>query len=322
MKHNRLRLILIIEAIICIIFAFSMESLEYSFISIMAFPFEQIGAGLRMLSLSGASSNIAAISIYIAFCIIPIIYLIIRRRKNKAHIEDGLLVLISLILFVVIYMMINPADIARHFGAVEMISANKAFIGAVVYSVIAGYIIIRVLRKFLQCGTDVILRYLKILLGVVCVALIYGIFGSGLIGLQDSFKLLAAGNTGAGGELFLSYVFLVIQYLVAILPYALNIVIIFLGFGLADALEKDLYSEEVTISAQRISKVCRTAVLVIMLSQIVVNVFQLALGSLIRASHYTLNIPLLSVVFMLVIMLFAKYFEQAKALKSDNDSII
>ena len=59
-----------------------------------------------------------------------------------------------------------------------------------------------------------------------------------------------------------------------------------------------------------------------MLSQIGVNVLQLALGSLIRSSHYTLSIPLLSVVFVLAAMLLAHYFEQARRLKDDNDMFI
>ncbi|MGI6049798.1 MAG: hypothetical protein ACOYEI_03045 [Acetivibrionales bacterium] len=340
MKRNNLRIFLIIEAVICTILAFMMENPADSFITIMSFPFAQIGEGLRALSLSGISGNIAAIVIYAALCILPVIYLIIRKRKGRAHIEDGLLVIISLLLFVVIYMMINPVDIAIHFGNAVFMDSYKGFMGAAVYSVIAGYIIIRVLRQFLQCGTDDMLRYLKILLSVVCAFLIYRIFASGLSGLKQSFSLLAAQNTDGGGftetlpldslfaaensegGLFLSYVFLAIQYLVDILPYAFNIIIIFTTLALLDALEKDSYSQEVTTWAQKTGGVCRIAILAIMLSQIVVNILQLALGSLIRSSYYTLNIPLLSVIFMLVVMLFAKYFEKARELKNENDSII
>lgn len=55
MKRNNLRIFLIIEAVICTILAFMMENPADSFITIMSFPFAQIGEGLRALSLSGIS---------------------------------------------------------------------------------------------------------------------------------------------------------------------------------------------------------------------------------------------------------------------------
>ena len=140
--------------------------------------------------------------------------------------------------------------------------------------------------------------------------------------LLSSMKQLIADNTGLNQSLFLSKLFLVLQYLVDILPFALELIIIFSGIKLINALEKDPYGEDVIISAGKTGNTCRNAVAAIMLSQITINILQFALGSQVRSSHFTLFVPLLSVVFILAVMLFVGYFEQAKRLKEDNELFI
>ena len=289
----------------------------------MAFPFEQIGMGLRSLSVSGTEGNIAALAAYSVLCLLPMLYLLIRTLKKRVRLEDGLLVLLSAVLFAVLYWMINPAYLARHFGSAELADANKALSGIVVYSVLTGYVILRAMRAFTQSGTGSMLRYLRILLGVLCVVFVYAIFGSGLSGLTAAMKQLAEANSALdGSQLLPSYIFLVVQYLVSVLPHILSVVVIFYGFELTKALEENQYGEAVVSSAQKISRICRMSVVAIMISQIAANTLQLVLGTIVRSSHYTLSIPLLSVVFVLAALLLAKYFEQARQLKDDNDSII
>ena len=322
MKRN-LSIILMLEILICVILLISSQSWNGAFADAMAFPFEQIGIGLRSLSISGAVGNIAAIAVYSVLCLLPVVYLLIRFLKKQMRLEDGLLILLSAVLFAALYWMINPAYLARHFGSAELADANKALSGIVVYSVLTGYIILRAMRTFTQSETSSMLRYLRILLGVICVIFVYAIFGFGLSGLLAAMKQLAEANTALDGhQLLPSYIFLVVQYLVSVLPHILSVVVIFYGFDLTKALEENQYGKAVVSSAQKISRICRVSVVAIMLSQITANALQLALGAIVHSSHYTLSIPLLSAVFVLAALLLAKYFEQARQLKDDNDSII
>lgn len=322
MKPKNLCLIFSAEAVVCAVVASLSLSGGDLVAGIMAFPFEQIGNLLRALSLSGTVGNIAAVIVYCALCLAPAVYLAVRVKKRAARAEDGLLALLSVLLFVSLYMMINPADIARHFGAGELAPFNKVMLGATLYSTAVGYVLLRVLRVFAKSGADSMLRHLKLLLCLVCAVLVYAISGAGTVRLINAFAQLEAGNTGAGNELSLSYAFIVLQFIVDYLPYALNIVIVFSGMGLIEALTQGQYGDNVVPSAKRTARLCRIAVVVIMLSQIAVNALQLALGSLVRASHYSLSIPLLPTVFVLAAMLLAHYFEQSRALKDDSDMII
>ena len=146
-------------------------------------------------------------------------------------------------------------------------------------------------------------------------------FRVGLKSLSGSFGLCSR-NTDSGQALYLSYVFIILQHLIDILPYALNIVIIFSGLNLIDELIIDPYSMKVTLTAQKTGGICRISVIVIMLSQIALNILQLMLGAYIRSIHYTFNVPLLSIAFMLSVMLLTRYFIQGRELKHDVDSII
>ena len=322
MKRN-LSIILMLEALLCVGLLISGKIREGIFAGVAAFPFEQIGTALRSLSVSGAAGNTVAIAAYCVLCLLPIMYLLFRVIKKRAKAEDCLLVLLSAVLFAVIYWMINPAYLARHFGLAELVSANRAISGISVYSILTGYVVLRAMRAFAKNATGSMLRYLRVLLGVLCAVFIYTIFASQLSGLIAAMQKLTETNTALeGSQLMPSYIFLVIQYIVSALPHALSIVIAIEGFDLIKALEENQYGEAVVSSAQKISRICRGSVVAIMLSQISANILQLALGAIVHSSYYTLSIPLLSIIFVLAALLLAKYFEQARQLKDDNDSII
>ena len=71
MKERHLFTLLSVEAAACVLFCILQRSLSGLFSTLIAFPFEQIGAGLRILSLSGAVGNVIAIILYMLLGLIP-----------------------------------------------------------------------------------------------------------------------------------------------------------------------------------------------------------------------------------------------------------
>lgn len=318
MTKTNLIKILVLEAILGVIFCILGATVENSFTSIFAFPFEQIGYVLRFLSLHSSLGNIVAIIIYTLISLSPFLVIL---KKHKFESKDCLLVLLSILLFITLYMMINPSIMASHFGSVEILPLAKTMFGISIYTVVFGYIIFTILNKIDLSTTDSMSKILNILLVIVCATLGLNIFWIELSSLIKNFETLQLGNTDYQ-NLNLSYAFLVLQYLVDILPSILNIVIIVYGYGIIDALQNNIYSNEVSINAQKTVSICRKSIIVIITSQIVINILQLLLGDSVRASNYTLQIPLISIVFVLVVMLISKYFEEARKVKEDNDMII
>lgn len=310
------------EAVLFIFLCLSKVFSASAFPAIMAFPFESIGLGLRMLSLSGAFGNLAAIVLYTGLSLVPLGVLYILNRKGRLRGEDTLLVLLSMVLFAVLYLMVNPGDITSLFGTAMGAGFGKAALGGMVYSVLAGYLVLRVLRQFFDSGTGKLQRYLGIMMHVLNAIFIFAIFGSGFSGLLDAWESLRAGNQGNEELLGLSYVFLVIQYLVSVIPLVMNIVIVMAAGRLISDVREDRYSEASIASVSRLSCYCRNALVITILSQILFNILQLLFARHLMVMNSQVSIPVLSVVFVLAILLISRFLSESKQLKDDNDMII
>ena len=317
-----LKFILAAEIIACLLVLLIGRSTENSLTLLAAFPWVQIGLALRFLSISGPMGNAVAIIIYLSLGLLPAGFLACRVYGKRAEAADGLLLLLSALLFIVLYLMVNPVYLARHFGVSGLLEVQEAFLGLVLYSLLTGYLLLRGMRILDRGVAGSVPQYLKILLAVIAVLLVYGICGPGLAGLLGSFEKLRQGNTFPGQSLGLSYLFLVLQYLVGILPAALGVVILFSSLEIIDFLREDPFGAAVFKAVLKTGRICRHSVAVILLSQIGTNLLQLALGSKVLASHYTLSIPLMPIVLMLVALLLANYFEKVKKLKEDHDMFI
>ena len=84
------------------------------------------------------------------------------------------------------------------------------------------------------------------------VVLVYGIFGQELGGLLQNLETVQKGNTGielSDGFFTFSnftptYVFLFLHFAVRILPYVLDIIVVFLARRLLAAMKEELYQKE------------------------------------------------------------------------------
>ena len=98
MKERHLFTLLSVEAAACVLFCILQRSLSGLFSTLIAFPFEQIGAGLRVLSLSGAVGNVVAIILYMLLGLIPAgIWGFLHWRKKSEPLDIMLLVISAIL---------------------------------------------------------------------------------------------------------------------------------------------------------------------------------------------------------------------------------
>jgi hypothetical protein len=292
------------------------------FTAITAFPFKQIGIVLRKLSLSGGIGNVLSIALYIVISLVPLFVLFIFKKRRGLYLEDSLLVVLSAVLFAVIYLMINPGMIGNCLGIVTDQIIVKVLLGGVTYSVLFGYIILRILRFFFAADTNRLQKYLKALLCVLNILFVFLAFGVQFGNLLDSFKSLRIGNTGNESSLGMSYVFLVLQYIVNALPNVLNVLVVFAGLNLLNELASDRYSEATVDAATTVSRLCGLVLTVTVISNIGFNLLQLVFVKELRVVNGIVQIPLLSTAFMLATLLLSQYIRENKQLKDDNDMFI
>lgn len=318
MRHYLLPILLAAEAVLCLAVCGLQNFLSGALPALLGFPFAPIGQGLRALSLSGGPGNTAAIVLYVLLSLLPLGALALIRRRRKLAAEDGLLALLSPVLFAVLYFMINPGLL----GPVGQGAVGQAMLGGCVYSLLIGYLVLRVLRYFFRAETEKLHRCLSALLWALCFLLVYAAFGSGFEDYLSSVEALRAGNTGVYSGLALSEGFLFLRWLVSALPYVLDVLVIFALLGLLRERRKDRFSPEAVEAANTLSRRCGWALAVTVLSTAGMNLLQLCFYSRLRDVSGSVILPLSSVVLVLGALLLAHYAQEAKEMKDDNDLFI
>lgn len=326
MKRNRAVALLALEAALCVAFCLTKASLfaADAFSAALAFPFEQIGAGLRALSLSGRFGNTAALLIYLALGTLPVGFLFYAARRRRLRVEDGLLVLLSALLFAVLYLMANPGKIGVLFSLPGDIGVDmgKATLGIAAYSVLVGYAILRVLRLSFESDTNRLYRFFRVLLILLNALFVWAIFCVALGDMLDTFATLRAANAGTEAGLGMTYAFNVLKFLTDAAPYALDIATVFISMKLLYEMTADRYSEAAVAAAQKLSLWCAKALVAIVLTNIGFTVLQLAFAGVLRNIDSTLNLPVISILFVLAALLFARIAAENRSLKQDSDLII
>jgi len=263
-----------------------------------------------------------AIILYVAVSLLPIAALLVIRKKRNLSAEDGLLGLLSVVLFAVLYLMINPGYITMWAGGIVAPSIGKAIMGSMVYSVLLGYFILRVLRLFSDGGTEKLIRYMSVMLRLLNVLFVFIVFGACFSELLTSIAVLRAGNAGNEHLLGTSYVFLVLQFVVDALPYVFNVFVVFAALRLVDEMRSDRYSAETVAAAGRLSRFCAVALATTVLVNVGFNLLQLIFASSLFVMNSSVEFPVFSIIFLLAALLLTRLISESKQLKDDNDLFV
>lgn len=326
MRKKRFAYVLVAEAVICIIFYLLQMNHSATFSAAAAFPFEQIGLGLRALSLSGAAGNALAVFLYLFIALIPAGIWFFLRKRQKAYRVDGSLIFISILLFPVLYYMINPAL----FGS-NVPGTGKWILGCTFYSVLLGYLILRILKMYSCAGVPKLQSGLKLILCFLNIAFVYLSFGQRLGTMLQAVRKVQSDNAvpqlwfslfPSSSQLTPTFFFLVLHYIVNVLPYLLDIVTVFLAIDLLDALAFDRYSDRAVKAAENLSGFCVKALTATVIADIAFNLLQVMFHKQLYQLDVVIVIPVFSVVFVLAALLFARYIHEDQKLKNEHDLFI
>lgn len=326
MKQKRFFGLLIVEAVAFGLLCLLQIQVSGFFTAIAAFPFEQVGMGLRALSLAGGAGNAAAILLYILISLSPCACYIVLIKRGKEDKIDALLIVLSILLFIVNYYMINPG-----LFRVDVPGGGKMMLGSVFYSVFFGYIILRVLRLYAAADAARLQKGIRLLLYFMNLVFVYAICWQGVGNLLTSAMEVKNANSLSGMEaellfaipqLMPTYLFLGAQFLVNALPYLLDIAIVFLAMRALEALEDDRYSDRAVAAVKKLAGFCVKALAATIAADMIFNVLQLLFGAQLFQINITVAIPIASVIFVLVVLLLARYIQEDQKLKQDNDLFI
>lgn len=291
---------------------------------IFAFPFEQVGKGLRVLSLSGMIGNVIAIVLYIFVSIIPFgIYLYMRIRKKEKKI-DLLLPLLSCFLFEMLYFMINPGLMPE-----VLAGTGKGLWGGTFYSFLVGYLILRVT---IGVKKDIVSlqKSLRIVLYSIMILFAWSVLAEVFLSLPASIEAVKRMNTAVGDPfsgysgpgLLMTYVFLILKSLITALPNGLCAVIVFFCIKTLNVLLEERYCEKADEFVKKVASLCKKSLVLVLVASMGFNFMQLLFSSQLYHINLEINIPIFTILFLLTIHMMASYIEENRKLKEDNELFI
>ena len=314
MKRKQLFILLGIEFAAFLALVLLTDEFPSLFSSLLSFPFEQIGTGLRALSLTGQIGNGLALAIWVGLSMLPLIPAWRHRKDKSKALENGSFYLLTGLLLFVLYGMANPAISYSFFPANDnnFLPVMKAMLGGTVWSVVVMLVIFRLLRLFRTGDTNQLLGYLRNLLYALCVLF------TGVIALICGDILI---NSLANMQRGMDGVMTVMRFLVSALPYVLNIAITLSALTLLDTLLSEEQSS-VTTYAGRLSSLCGAALGITTASLVVFNVLQLVLSRWLSDIAVSVEIPIMSIAFVLAVLLASRLITENRRLREDNDLFI
>lgn len=291
--------------------------------ALLAFPFAQLGAGLRALSLAGGAGNALAWVLYGLLCLLPVGAALGLRRRGRGGRENGLLVVTGVLLVPVLYGMINPALLGGWFPAQLPTAMVQATCGAALWLCLLSWAVLRVLRALPRRSIGTLLGHLGGLLTVLAALVVAQTCGFALYDLLADLDALAQANTALSvRELRPTLAFRVLQYAVEALPAVLTVMLLHKAQALLTAARADRYGEQTVAAAERLAAFCRTAVAVPVLALLGFALVQLLCAPRLMNLQSDLTLPLGDVTLALAALVWARWMAEGQALKEENEGFI
>lgn len=309
---KRERNILLLTAALSLVLAFLPKTASGIF-GVLALPFVAAGWCLRTLSLSGGVGNVISIILYALICAVPLFFW----WRSKRRTEDFLLVLLSGVLAVVLYYMVNP-NLRQ--GIMQNEVGDAVFAGAV-WSTLMTWGLLKLLYTGAWDRERNVYRALRIFLLLCAASCLVDCFGTGTARIVHNLRLRQA-VTGSLDYTGLDMAFLVLTYLAAAVEKGLCAWVLYRGAALLEELERDPFGAGCVAAAERVSRSCRDCLTIMSLTALALNIAQILLTPLLQNISVSVSIPVLGVAVCFALLSVTKLLVRGKELKDDNDLFV
>ena len=313
MKRKKLVLLMIASALLIGALTLLSNLRPNILSSLLAFPLEPIVPVLKRIAKAGPAGNGLAVAGIAALVLIPAVIALCMRGNEKIPEAVSLLALACMIL-VAVYGTWNPAVFQNRIVKVPAEDFNylPMIFSLASWALFILFIVLRLIRLFRAGHREQLLRYLRLLLHILCAVIAAGIASTLISGVMTLVKGLPTTEDAA------LHAAKVIASLVISL---LEIIVCFRMLDMLDIAATD-EQEGLPEAASRLSRVCCTALSGIALSAALLHIFQIILLPSLTDVKSVLDIPLLQIVFVLVILLLSRLLIENKQLKDDNSMFI
>lgn len=332
MKRSQMKTLLLIEGAVCLTLTLALRLIEGAAFSFAAFPGSAAGQGLSMLAGTGRFGFALALTLYAFLVLLPLYALARIRARRDWKAEDTLLGLCSLA--------VAGALFPRGWVTYWSTSAETLFPRLawqwLLFALLAGWVVLRLLRRFSDGGTQELLKLFRVLLGLAAAYFVFVVFFAEFAGLLTAIDTLKAGNsafttdtvlpvatdvTGSKSLVF-SYVVLALRFAAESLPTLLAAATAYFAIGLLDTMEDGAFTQESAAYAPKLAAWCVKVLKLSVLLALAVNLLQAVCAPLILSTSISIPLPVLELCFVLAALLGARLIASNVALAADNDLFI
>ena len=283
------------------------------FFGILSLPFTALGWLLRTLSLSGAAGNAASIALYGLVCLAPVFFWM----RSKRRTEDRILLLLTPVLAVVLYYMVNPN--LRHY--VMRNHVGDAIYASSVWSTLMTWGVLKLLYGEEWGIERNIYKGLRIFLLLCSASCLIECFGNGTAQLvhtlRSQIQIMGQVNYGV-----MDIVFMALAFLVNALENGLAALVLYKGAKLLEELERDPFGAGCVEAAHAVSKTCRNGLGIICLTCLLLNLAQILLTPILHNISASLTVPVMGLAVCFAMLAVTKLLVRGKALKDESDLFV
>ena len=332
MKRSQMKTLLLIEGAVCLTLTLALRHIEGAAFSFAAFPGSAAGQGLSMLAGTGRFGFALALTLYAFLALLPLYALARIRARRDWKAEDTLLGLCSLA--------VAGALFPRGWVAYWSTSADTLFPRLVwqwlLFALLAGWVVLRLLRRFSDGGTQELLKLFRVLLGLAAAYFVFAVFFAEFAGLLTAIDTLKAGNTAFTADTLLpaagnitgskslafSYIVLALRFGAKSLPTLFAAATAYFAIGLLDTMEDGAFTQESAAYAPKLAAWCVKVLKLSVLLALAVTLLQAVCAPLILSTSISIPLPVLELCFVLAALLGARLIASNVALAADNDLFI
>lgn len=332
MKRSQMKTLLLIEGAVCLTLTLALRLIEGAAFSFAAFPGSAAGQGLSMLAGTGRFGFALALTLYAFLMLLPLYALARIRARRDWKAEDTLLGLCSLA--------VAGALFPRGWVAYWSTSAETLFPRLawqwLLFALLAGWVVLRLLRRFSDGGTQELLKLFRVLLGLAAAYFVFAVFFVEFAGLLTAIDTLKAGNTAFAADTLLpaaaditgskslafSYIVLALRFGAKSLPTLFAAATAYFAIGLLDTMENGAFTQESAAYAPKLAAWCVKVLKLSVLLALAVNLLQAVCAPLILSTSISIPLPVLELCFVLAALLGARLIASNVALAADNDLFI
>lgn len=332
MERSQMKTLLLIEGAVCLTLTLALRLIEGAAFSFAAFPGSAAGQGLSMLAGTGRFGFALALTLYAFLALLPLYALARIRARRDWKAEDTLLGLCSLA--------VAGALFPRGWVTYWSTSAETLFPRLawqwLLFALLAGWVVLRLLRRFSDGGTQELLKLFRVLLGLAAAYFVFAVFFVEFAGLLTAIDTLKAGNTAFTADALLpaaaditgskslafSYIVLALRFGAKSLPTLFAAATAYFAIGLLDTMEDGAFTQESAAYAPKLAAWCVKVLKLSVLLALAVNLLQAVCAPLILSTSISIPLPVLELCFVLAALLGARLIASNVALAADNDLFI